>query len=265
MKTLSFVIPVYNEEHRLVKTFYALTTFQPPKGSKLEKVVFVNDGSTDQSAALIRRFIALQPKSKRAKYTLISYKHNHGKGYAVARGMVTSQSDYTLFFDADMSTPLTQLKKLMPFMAKHVDVIVGTRRDGKSTVIEHQPFYREFLGKGFTKLTQISLGMDISDFTCGFKAFSRNAVKEIFPYVTIERWGYDAEILFLAHQHKLTIAEKAVTWSNDRETKVKLHKAIPQTISDIVMIRLRHTIKPTLALRARFVTSLVKLPVKSVH
>lgn len=245
--TVTFVIPVYNEELRLEKTFEALRSFKAPRGLKLQEVIFVNDGSTDKSEFKISNLKFKIEKKLGTKIMIISYKPNRGKGYAIKKGMLASSSDYTLFFDADMSTPLSELEKFVPFMKKQTDVIVGTRKNGHSTVIKHQPFIREKLGKCFTLLTQVTLNTWVTDFTCGFKAFSKDATNEIFSKAQIDRWGYDAEIIFLARILNFSIQEKAVTWANDDRSKVSLTRAIPQTLGELMRIRYMHSMLPLLA------------------
>lgn len=262
MKSISFIIPVYNEEKRLPKTFKALRELKIPKGLKLESVVFVDDGSVDATASKIKKYQKYHEyhryhgnKKQKARDTrdtrgtrdtlikLISYPINRGKGFAIRAGMLAADSDYNLFFDADMSTPLSELKKFVPFMEKGVDVIIGTRKNGESTVIKHQPFIREKLGRVFTLMTQIILNTWVSDFTCGFKAFSRETKNQIFSRAVINRWGYDAELIFLARKLKFSMQEKAVVWANDEGTKVNLFKAIPQTLSELFKIRITHSLR----------------------
>lgn len=248
MKSISFVIPVYNEAKRLSKTFKALNELRLPRGPalsgveglKLKEVIFVNDGSTDRTKLEIVNCKLEIEKKLDAKVKIISYKVNKGKGNAIRQGMLASSSDYTLFFDADISTPLSELEKFVPFIKKGIDVIVGTRKNGESTVIKHQPRYRELLGQGFTSLTRFVLQLDVTDFTCGFKAFSKRAKDTIFQKAKINGWGYDAEILFLAKKYNFSIVEKAVLWSNDKDTKVKLYKAVPQTLYDLIAISWYH-------------------------
>lgn len=228
--SLSFVIPVYNESLRLSKTFKALKAFRMPKGLILEEVIFVNDGSTDTTKFQIE-------KQTKIKVKLVSYKQNMGKGYAIRKGMLASKSDYTLFFDADMSTPLSELKKFVPGMQKGLDVVIGTRKNGHSTVVVHQPLYRELLGKCFTLLSQVILNTWVTDFTCGFKAFSKEATQAIFPVAAINRWGYDSELLFLARIRRLSMIEVPVKWSDDRGTKVKLFTAVFTSLSELITIR----------------------------
>src|SRR3990172_10839601 len=104
MKTLSIVIPVYNEQERLGKTFKALQELQIPRGLKMEKVIFVDDGSTDDTVIRIQNSVVSIQNKLKTTVEIISYKHNRGKGYAISWGMKESNSDYTLFADADMST-----------------------------------------------------------------------------------------------------------------------------------------------------------------
>jgi len=237
MKTLNFVIPVYNESKRLNKTFKALAKGFSFVGIKLEKIIFVNDGSTDNTESKIYNKKSQLKRALKAKIEIVSYTANRGKGYAIRQGLQASDSDYTLFFDADMSTPLGEFTKFLPFIEKNIDVIVGTRKNGHSTVIKHQPLYRELLGKGFTLLTNIVLNTWVTDFTCGFKAFSRQSKDAILKRAAVDRWGYDAELIFLARKLGFSIHEKAVTWTNDERSKVNLFKALPQTLYELALIR----------------------------
>lgn len=244
MKTITFVVPLYNEEKRVGKTFKALNKLSLPVGLKLDKVIFVSDGSKDKTVALLNGY---KKKSKIGRnIKIVSYKVNQGKGYAIRTGMLESNADYTLFFDADMSTPLSEIEKFVPFFNQEIDVVVGTRKNGHSTVIKHQPKLREFLGKCFTKITQIALNTNVTDFTCGFKAFSKRSLNAVFQNAIINGWGYDAEIIFLAKKYDFSIAEKAVTWANDERTKVKIYKAVPQTLKELAIIRWNHSIKPVI-------------------
>lgn len=239
MKTLSIVIPVYNEEKRLAKTFEALRELRLPRGLKLEKVIFVNDGSTDNTLTRIKNY---ESRIKEKTYNLqrITYKQNKGKGYAIARGMKASDSDYTLICDADMSTPLDQIDRLAPYMEQSVPIIIGTRKNGHSTVIRHQPLYRELLGRGFTLLSQVILNIWVTDFTCGFKAFSREAKVSIVALRRINHWGFDPELLFLGRLLKYDMVEIPVVWSDDRRSKVNLFKDLPRSLCELFLIRWYH-------------------------
>lgn len=244
MITISFVIPVYNEEKRLDNTFKALSELQLPRGLKLEEVIFVNDGSTDKTSKILFERIRELSASKTSRIAslarsikTISYKENMGKGYAVKQGMLASTSDYTLMFDADMSTPLSEIAKFMPFMEKNIDVVIGTRKNGASTVIKHQPLLREAMGHVFTQIAKTVLQTNVTDFTCGFKAFSKAAKEYIFSQSTINGWAYDSEVIFLSQKGGFSLAEKSVIWGNENGSKVNLFKAIPQTVYELLLIR----------------------------
>lgn len=241
MVTISFVVPLFNEEKRIGKLFEALTSVRIPRGLRLEKVIFVNDGSTDTTLKQLKNFTK---RKNKFETKIITYKENHGKGYAIKLGMLEANSDYALFFDADVSTPLSELTKFVPQIKKQIEVIIGTRKNGKSTVIIHQPKYREFLGKGFTLITQKVLSLNVTDFTCGFKAFSKVAKDNIFTKAQIQGWGYDAEIIFLATKNKFSMREVPVIWANDERTKVVLYKAIPKSLYELAQIYFIHALSP---------------------
>lgn len=234
MTTLDLIIPIYNESSRLKLTFQALNSFVPPRGIKINKVIFVNDGSTDSSLKKI--------KSARLKFSkkILSYSRNQGKGAAVKLGLLNARSDYALFLDADMSAPISELKKLLPFIRQNIPVIIGTRKNGHSTVTVHQPPFREHLGKVFTLLSQIILNTWVTDFTCGFKALSRPAYTTIAPLMAINRWGFDSEIIFLAKIFNFPIQEKSLAWADHPATKVKLSLDIFRSFGELLQIRFNH-------------------------
>ncbi len=236
MSTLSIVIPVYNESKRLDRAFKALGAIFDTCDLTLENIIFVNDGSTDTSYKKLIVHKTQIEKKLNTNVSIISYEKNRGKGYAIKTGMLASQSDYTLFFDADISTPLEEFKRFGPFLKIELDVIIGTRKNGKSLVVKAQPLYRRILGKGFTILSNVILNTKVSDFTCGFKIFSRKAKDEIFTKSIIERWGYDAEIMYLAKKLKYSIQEVPVHWSNDERSKVSVLKDITSSLKELFTI-----------------------------
>ncbi len=240
MNTLSIVIPIYNEEKRLTTTFQALDELKLPNGIKLNEVIFVNDGSNDKTLSMLKNY----QKTSKKVINIISYKDNKGKGFAVKKGMLSAKADYALLCDADMSTPLSELKKFSSPIQKGVHVIIGTRKNGKSTVIVHQPKIREYLGRVFTLITQIVLGVPVTDFTCGFKLFSHASIPLIFTESKINRWGYDAEIIYLALKKNLSLVECPVEWSDNKGTHVQVMQAIPQTIFELFKIHYIHTVIP---------------------
>ena len=238
IKSLTFVVPVYNEENRIVKTYPTILK----KAEKIEKrlgikttVIFVNDGSTDKTQTLVEELI-----DKDTKVNLLSYKKNKGKGYALKQGFKAASGEYIVFMDADLSTPLTYLEKFIKQIENKNTILIGSRKTKGANVKKHQPWVREKLGQGFTLLSNIFLVWGISDFTCGFKMFPNKAGKKIFNKVTINRWGFDSEILFLAKKYGYKIKEIPVEWTNSEESKVNLKRDVLGSLKDIANIRLNN-------------------------
>lgn len=252
MKTISIVIPVYNEAKRIHLALKALQTWKPPKDVVIDRVIFVDDGSSDNSLQIINKSKISIEKYLQSKVEVISYSTNHGKGFAIKNGMLSSTADYTLFLDADMATPLSELSKFLPAMKQRIDVIVGTRKNGHSTVLVHQPKYREILGKIFTYTSNMMLNTWVTDFTCGFKAFSKNSKDKIFEHLTSDSWSFDAEALFLARRMEFSIAEIPVTWSDRKGSKVNVFIDAPKSFWELTMIRIRHAVYSNTSIGAKY-------------
>lgn len=231
--SLSIVIPVFNEENRLSKTFAELKEFFKNYSLRDTELIFVDDGSQDQTVNLIKQFRAGCPVK------LISYAPNRGKGYAVRQGMLAAKNDYVLMLDADMSTEFSELGNFLPRIEEGIPVIIGSRKKEGAKVARAQSWSRRKLGEGYTFLANLILGVWVSDFTCGFKCFSKEAAQKIFSRTAINRWSYDAEALFLARKFGFAIREIPVIWRNDDNTRVRLKKDILESLIDLLKIRLK--------------------------
>lgn len=225
---ISIIIPLYNEEDRLINLSKIYKYF----GSKklTYEVVLINDGSKDKTLKKLRKL------SKSFKFNLISYPENRGKGYATKMGMLKAKGKYRLFTDIDLSAPIEEFNKFLPVLTNY-DIIIGSRKKRGSKVIIHQPNIREKLGKGFTRLSQIVLQLNITDFTCGFKCFSKIAAQDIFSRQRVNRWSFDSEILFLAKKFGYKVKEIPVKWSNDARSRVKFPQDIIASLMDLYTIR----------------------------
>jgi len=228
-KSLSVVIPIFNEEERLDKALNICIKYAD-KYSEWE-FVFVNDGSTDKTEEIIEKAVRKWPQFK-----LVSYEKNQGKGYALKQGVKKAVKSLILVSDVDFSTPLSELALLYPFISKS-EVVIASRKVQGAKVLKHQPFLREWLGKQFTNLSKLVLGLKVSDVTCGFKLFTKKAGKKLFNKSRIKQWGYDAEILFLAKKYKMEVIDVAVIWENSEKTKVSLGRDILQSLMDLCLIR----------------------------
>jgi|SRR3989344_5286914 len=228
---LSIIIPLFNEESRVEKAVSELEKYLSIQDFSTQ-VIFVDDGSTDKT---VRKIKELKPKFD---FEIISYRPNKGKGHAIKQGVAEAKGSYLLFCDVDMSTPLNEFNKFLPLVKKKIPVVIGTRKAAGAKIIKRQPFLRQKMGEVFTMLSNILLRSSVSDFTCGFKCFSRGAAEKIFSFSTINRWSYDSEILFLANKLGFKIIEVPVVWKNDSRTKVNLFKDIIESFTDLLKIRL---------------------------
>ncbi|OGM21760.1 hypothetical protein A2714_02695 [Candidatus Woesebacteria bacterium RIFCSPHIGHO2_01_FULL_38_9] len=225
---LSVIIPVYNEEKR-IKNLKKIDRFLQ-SFKYTSEIVLVNDGSNDKTEEILLK-ISLKTPLK-----IISYDKNMGKGHAVKKGMLKARGLYLLFMDVDLSTSPSDLPKFLKRI-KEYDVVIGSRKIEGANVFNRQSFVRESLGKSFTLLSRRTLGLDISDFTCGFKCFTKDAALNIFNKVTIDRWGFDPEVLFIANKLGYRILEIPVKWRNDPNTKVRFPQDIIRSLRDLIKIR----------------------------
>jgi glycosyltransferase involved in cell wall biosynthesis len=210
----SIFIPAYNESERIGATLEKVTAYVAQQGWAAE-IIVVNDGSRDNTAEMVRGF-----GRRNAQIRLLENPGNRGKGYSVRNGMLNAQGDVLLFSDADLSSPIYEAPKLFRALENGTDVAIGSRWIDASLQTEKQPLYRQLFGRVFNLLLRIILGLKEKDTQCGFKAFNRHAAEAIFPRQHIERWGFDPELLFLAHKMKMKIAEVPVEWAHDERSKI---------------------------------------------
>jgi dolichyl-phosphate beta-glucosyltransferase len=226
---LSLVVPVYNEEAVLERSLPALCAFAASLGLSFE-VLCVNDGSSDRSAALLSALAARDARIRVETHTI-----NRGKGAAVRTGMLAARGERVLFLDADLSTPLEQAPVLLSALDTH-DVALGNRREQGATITRRQPWIRQTLGRGFTLLTRTLLAPGVTDFTCGFKAFRRDAAQRIFSRSTLNGWAFDAELVVIAQAQRLSIAQVPVRWKHEDDSKVRVVSAVLASLRDLALI-----------------------------
>ncbi len=226
----SVVIPVYNEERRIPRSIDQIFDFFAGFTDHRIEIIFVNDGSSDQTAKV------LQDYQTKYKFKVIDYTVNRGKGYAVKQGALAAGGDWIIFFDIDLATPLNEFNHLLQFMKSDDRLIIGSRRLGESKIEKSESSIRVFLGQGFTKLSNI-LVPGITDFTCGFKCFSRQAAQTIFPLARIDRWGFDTELLYIAKLKKLSIRQMPVAWAHDNDSRVNVIKAVISSFRELCQMK----------------------------
>ena len=206
--TYSIVIPAYNEEARLPATLGKVLAFVREQKWAAE-VVVVNDGSGDGTADIVRKLSGKEPALR-----LVENPGNRGKGYSVRNGMLNARGEIVLFSDADLSSPIEEMPKLLAALAGGADVAIGSRWKRAELQTRRQSLLRQVLGRIFNLVARVLLGLQFHDTQCGFKAFTRDAAQAIFPLQKIERWGFDPEVLFLARKFGLRIEEVPVLWGH---------------------------------------------------
>lgn len=215
-RSLSIIIPAYNEEKRLPATLERIRGYLAGAGWKFSEVVVVDDGSRDRTAAKVEKLARRIPSVR-----LLKNPGNRGKGYSVRHGMLNAKGEWALFTDADLSTPIEELEKLWTRAQEaRAQVAIGSRALDRSLIGVHQSLFRETAGKLFNLGARVMTGLPFWDTQCGFKLFETRAAREIFRRQQLERFGFDVEVLFIARRLGYSAIEVPVRWNDVPGTKI---------------------------------------------
>jgi dolichyl-phosphate beta-glucosyltransferase len=232
--SLSIVVPAYNEGERLGKSLRTIVSYLNDYPAQSELIV-VDDGSVDQTAEVARQELA---HSKNVHTSVISYKSNLGKGRAVRLGLQASRSEIALFTDTDLSTPITEAPKLIePIERGECDVAFGSRAIDRNLIGVHQSWRREQGGRVFNLAVRLATGLPFWDTQCGFKAFRMSACRALIEGATIDRFGFDVELLYLAYRAGLKLREVPVRWDHAEGSKVNLASDSLKMLAEVGRIR----------------------------
>jgi dolichyl-phosphate beta-glucosyltransferase len=227
----SIVVPAYNERARILATLEAIIAVVRAQQWSVE-IIVVNDGSTDETADLVKNFALTAPEVR-----LMENPGNRGKGYSVRSGMLHAQGEIVLFSDADLSAPIDEAQRLFDAITAGADIAIGSRWLATSRQTHRQPLYRQFFGRCFNMLTRAVMNLPYADTQCGFKAFTRNAAQTVFQLQTIERWGFDPEILFIARKRGFRVQEVPVSWAHDERTRISYLRDGMQMLKELAIVR----------------------------
>jgi glycosyltransferase involved in cell wall biosynthesis len=238
---LSIVIPAYNEEKRIEPSLEAVRRFLESQNYQAE-VIVVDDGSSDGTARAVSEKI---PSYREAGHELrvLTNKPNRGKGYSVQRGLTDSKGEIVIFSDADFSSPITEAPKLIdPIVEGRADVTLGSRALNRNLIGVHQPRMRELGGMVFNLCMRTITGLKLKDTQCGFKAFRRKAALPVFALQRIERFGFDAEVLYIARKQGNRLLEVPVVWNHceggELQSKMNYIRDSVNMFADLIRIRL---------------------------
>ena len=232
--SLSVVIPAYNEAARLGKTLRVVVEYLCENWPDAELIV-VDDGSTDGTATLARQTFA---DSGPLRTSVITYKSNLGKGRAVRLGLLASRAEVALFSDADLSTPITETPKLVePILRGEFDVTFGSRALDRKLIGVHQPWRREQGGRVFNMAVRLATGLPFWDTQCGFKAFRMSVCRPLVEAATVDRFGFDVELIYLAYKAGLRLREIPVRWDHNEGSKISIVSDSFRMLSEVGLIR----------------------------
>jgi dolichyl-phosphate beta-glucosyltransferase len=227
---LSVIIPVFNEELEIIKNLQTVEKKLRSMGISYE-IIVVDDGSIDQTLNQVRSYPCRE-------VTVLSYEKNQGKGFAVRHGMLRASGQYRLFMDIDLSTSLEAFDSFLNEMRKNTcDILIGDRKSNPDHQTVKQPFFRRFLGRGFTGLSCLCVGKNINDFTCGFKMFNKKSSDIIFHRQLIYRWAFDTELIYIALLHGLCIRELPVIWQHHGDSTVRPLRDVITSLSELIKIK----------------------------
>ena len=234
MSEISIIIPAYNEAERIGSTIKEILTYLKAEKIKAELIV-VDDGSKDETAQVANLICAEFPE---IRTKVIRYQENRGKGFAVKTGFLAAEGDIALFSDADLSTPISELHKLIePIRLKKVDVTFGSRALDRSLIGTHQPWRREQSGKVFNLIVRTLTELPFWDTQCGFKAFNLKKFQPLLELMKIDRFGFDVEFLYVANYKGLQLEEIPVRWNHCDGTKVNVFRDSHRMFNEVRLIR----------------------------
>ncbi|MFZ0062654.1 MAG: dolichyl-phosphate beta-glucosyltransferase [Pyrinomonadaceae bacterium] len=232
--TVSIVVPAYNEGTRLRESLPKILAYlnQQFPGSEL---IVVDDGSTDDTAAVAQEGLA---SAGGVRTGVVSYKQNLGKGRAVRLGLLASRCEVALFTDADLSTPITETPKLVaPIFNGECDLAFGSRALDRQLIGVHQPWRREQGGRVFNLAVRLATGLPFWDTQCGFKAFRMHVCRPLIEGATIDRFGFDVELIYLAYRAGLRLREVPVRWDHYEGSKVNVFSDSFKMLNEVGLIR----------------------------
>lgn len=233
LSPFSVVIPCYNEAGRVGDTVRSTLDYLSAECPAAELIV-VNDGSTDGTAETVREAFAGATIETR----LLENFPNRGKGAAVQSGLLAATKPIGLFFDADLSTPLSEIPKLIqPIANGEVDVAFGSRALDRNLIGVHQPWRREQAGRVFNLIVRLATAMPFWDTQCGFKAFRLDVCRPILEKAHTIGFAFDVEWLFLAYRAGLRLREIPVRWNHAEGSKVRVVHDSLRMLREVIALR----------------------------
>ena len=235
---LTLVVPAYNGEDRLPASLAQLTGFlaAQPYSSEL---ILVDDCSDEAAARVMREFAAANPT-----VTLLRNEINRGKGASVGRGMLAGRGRYRVFTDADLAYPPSEVNRILRDLEAGADVAIACRVLPESRYLMSPSFFhylytRHVMSRVFNLMVRAVMLRDVLDTQAGLKGFTAQAVETVFPRVTIPRFGFDVEALYIAQKHGFSVRQTAVHFRYDEEpTTVRFAQSALMMAGELLQVKI---------------------------
>lgn len=234
IRTISVIIPCHDEAEIIADNIRTVNDYLRSRFRAYE-IIAVSDGSSDDTVRILEQ---IRIESPEIPLVLIAYDRNRGKGYAIRQGFSKSRYEAILFLDADLAVSIEELGRFLPHLTAE-NIVIASRALSETVFEEPVPWYRAFMARGFRFLQMLILGNTLGDTQCGFKLFSRTAAQTIFPRLTVDRFAFDAEIIYLARLFGYPIVELPVTIARDtRNTNVRVIRDPINMLFALIKIRM---------------------------
>ena len=152
--------------------------------------------------------------------------------------MLASRGRAVLLLDADLSTPIEDLERLLPHLPA-AELVLGSRAVEGSDILQHQPFYREMMGRTFNFIIQVLGVRGLRDTQCGFKLLDGEVARRLFAELRIQRFAYDVELVWLAQRRGYRVVEVGVRWTDSPASKVNPLTDSVRMFWDVLALRWR--------------------------
>lgn len=235
---LSIVIPTYNEESIIASTLSKIREFLN-KRNYIYEIIIVDDGSTDSTVRIIEGV-----RRSNLQVRILMNNINRGKGFSVKRGILEAKGRYILFTDADLPVDIRELDKALGYLQGEFDIVIASRRLEDSEGIGRESSIRKCARFILSIIANIFICKHITDSQCGFKCFTRFSARKIFSSLSINSYGFDLEVLFIANKFLYKIKEIPARWICRDTSKVKLFRDGVGILKDLMKIRINSLSHP---------------------
>lgn len=237
--SVTIVIPVFNEQERIAASLYQIKDYLSKQDYKSD-ILIIDDGSSDLTTEIVK-FVDIYGAEVKSQATGVLEENikNVGKGYSIAKGLLMAQGDIIVFSDADSSTPITEITKLLKKFDEGYDVVIGSR-NLQNSIVGGRTTLRTVLSRVFNLTARCFKLLTVNDSQCGFKAYRREAAREVAKNQKTYGFCFDVEHLHIAEKLGYRIAEVPVRWTHEEGSTLSLIHDPMKMFYDLLRIRFIH-------------------------